>query len=262
MRVYWYEQTITDVPSGEAWLGPGELEYLSRMRFPKRRADWLLGRWTAKNAVAIFLDLPRNPAGLRAVEILPAVSGAPEAFLRAQPAAVSISLSHREGVAICALAAGQVFLGCDIEKIETHSDAFVFDYFSAEEQELAQKTPLADRPRILTLLWSSKESALKALREGLRLDPRRVIVTFADTPTRKYAEGSTGVQWDSLQHSLLHGDWSPLQARNGANQIFYLWWNQAGQFVRTLLASPPPDLPVYLTSKNRFANAQAGENGL
>ncbi len=52
------------------------------------------------------------------------------------------------------------------------SDAFVADYFAPEEQTLIAHSSPADRELMLALLWSAKESALKALREGLRLDTR------------------------------------------------------------------------------------------
>ena len=55
--------------------------------------------------------------------------------------------------------------------IEPRSDAFVADYFTIEEQALVARASAADRDRILALLWSGKESALKALREGFDSTP-------------------------------------------------------------------------------------------
>lgn len=69
-------------------------------------------------------------------------------------------------------------LGCDLELIEPHSDALVADYFTADEQAMVARTLAADRSRGLDLLWSAKESALKGLRVGLRLDIRCVSVTL------------------------------------------------------------------------------------
>ena len=64
-------------------------------------------------------------------------------------------------------------LGCDLEVIEPRSEEFVADYFTTEEQKMVSQAPIADRSKLLALLWSAKESALKALREGLRFDTRR-----------------------------------------------------------------------------------------
>ena len=41
------------------------------MRFAKRRADWQLGRWTAKHAVAACLQLPADLPSLASIEVRP-----------------------------------------------------------------------------------------------------------------------------------------------------------------------------------------------
>src|ERR1039457_2252479 len=103
MDVYWLEQTAADVPVENDWLHASEAVRLNGLRFPKRRADWRLGRWTAKHAVAVCLNLSLDHHSLAAIEIRPATSGAPEVFLANAPARASISLSHREGTAVCAV---------------------------------------------------------------------------------------------------------------------------------------------------------------
>lgn len=171
MNVYWLEQRGRDVPPLDDWLGPEEALRLSGLRFEKRRADWRLGRWTAKHAVSACLNLGRGSDSLREIEVRPAASGAPEVWLGGQVAPVTISLSHRGGAALCAVAVSNIALGCDLELSEPRSSAFIADYFTEEEQSL-----ISERPHIVTLLWSAKESALKALRVGLRLDTRSVQV--------------------------------------------------------------------------------------
>ena len=52
MHVYWLEQTEANVPEDNTWLSPREVAFADRLRFAKRRADWRLGRWTAKRAGA------------------------------------------------------------------------------------------------------------------------------------------------------------------------------------------------------------------
>ena len=39
----------------EAWLSSAELDHLSGLDRPKRRGDWLLGRWTAKGLLLAHL---------------------------------------------------------------------------------------------------------------------------------------------------------------------------------------------------------------
>ncbi|MGA7381749.1 MAG: 4'-phosphopantetheinyl transferase superfamily protein [Terriglobales bacterium] len=227
MNVYWLEQTEADVPEVNNWLSESEAVHLQGLRFAKRRADWRLGRWTAKCALSACLGVPAHPQVFKKIEIRPAPSGAPEVFVANRPAGVTISLSHRDGMAACAVAMSGVEMGCDLEMVEPRSDAFVADYFTSEEQAIVARAPAADRARLLALLWSAKESALKALHEGLRLDTRCVTVSpFA-------------ASFD------LNG-WSPLQVHYTGGQIFHGWWQQANSILRTVVAARPLDSPVPL----------------
>lgn len=226
MEIYWLEQSEAQVPEGNDWLSAGEADVLRGFRFAKRRADWRLGRWTAKNAVAMRLGAQLEPQGLRRIEIRAAASGAPEVFFEGERMPVSISLSHREGLGACVIGPPGMTLGCDLEFIEPHSATFAVDYFSVEEQELVLAAGLVNRDWLLALLWSAKESALKALQEGLRLDTRSVIVH----PGRIGASPAS--------------QWNPLRARCTDGKTLHGWWNQAGGFVRTVLATSARDLLV------------------
>ena len=145
MNAYWLEQAGADLPAENDWLSPRETACLERMRFAKRRDDWRLGRWTAKRALAVWLQVPAQPLVLAKIEIHPAPSGAPKAWFANKPATVSISLSHRAGKAMCAIAPPGVDLGCDLELIEPHSGAFVGDYFTADEQAWVAQGTAVDR---------------------------------------------------------------------------------------------------------------------
>jgi len=215
VEVGWLEQSEADLPADDGWLSAGERARLEGLRFPKRRLDWRLGRWTAKHAVARYLTLPDDSVVLAKLEIRAAPDGAPDVVFDGEPADVSMSLSHRDGRAMCAVAMPGTELGCDLELIEPRSDAFVADYFTAEEQALVAGTPVDLRPRMTTLLWSAKESALKALRQGLRLDTRCVTVELPE------AEPA--------------GLWHALQVR-GQGRRFDGWWSADGNFVRTVVA--------------------------
>jgi 4'-phosphopantetheinyl transferase len=246
MDVYWLEQTEADVPAENDWLSVSETIRLNGMRFAKRRADWRLGRWTAKRAVAAYLDMSLHPAALSAIEIRPAPSGAPEVFIAQRRAAIAISISHRAGTAACALARAGAALGCDLETIEARSDAFVADYFTTEEQALVARA--ADPPRLANLIWSGKESALKALRAGLRLDTRCVIVSPFDGPGRggENGEGREENSAFGVRSSPGVDSWQPLHVRYDNNQSFHGWWQLKGNLLRTTVAAPPPFPPILL----------------
>ena len=236
-NVYWLEQTESDVPADNDWLSANEAIRLNAMRIPKRRADWRLGRWTAKSALSSYLHLPAALDSFKDMEICAAPDGAPEAFVDRHPAAVAISLSHSFGKAICVVAASNLHLGCDLERIEPRSPAFVADYFTKTEQTRITQALAEDRNRLVTLLWSAKESALKALRAGLRLDTRSVVV-------------------DPFVPSFDLNVWSPLnvryvgqglpEGRLAGDHIFNGWWRATDSIVRTLVAAPAPDLPIPL----------------
>jgi len=241
MDVYWLEQTEADLPAVNDWLSTNEAVRLDGMRFPKRNADWRLGRWTAKRALAVYLNLHSHPPNLTDIEVRPAPSGAPEVFIANQPAGITISLSHRAGVAACAVTLAGTELGCDLEIIEPRSDAFVADYFATEEQELIGRTSAADRCQLLALLWSAKESALKALRTGLRLDTRSVTVRAPWDEGERAQDPALGFR---ASHGL--NSWQPLQAVYEGRQVFHGWWQNTGDLLRTMVACPPPAPPIFL----------------
>ncbi len=229
MDVYWLEQTETDVPPANDWLSASELLRLSTLRFAKRRSDWRLGRWTAKLALATCLDLPEDRRAMAQIAIHAAPSGAPEVFFNDQASSTTISLSHSSGRAICAVLPAVAALGCDLEHIESHSKAFVSDYFTTEEQALICRSHATDRPLLQALLWSAKESALKALHAGLRLDTRSVIVNVENVS------------------AVDHG-WRALKVRTD-NQNFHGWWRQNDDFIETVVADPAPSAPIPLQSR-------------
>src|SRR5271166_4744649 len=237
MDVYWLEQAEADVPAENDWLSASEAARLNAMRFAKRRADWRLGRWAAKRAVAAYLDVPGHRQALANIEVHAAPSGAPGFYTLNTAAPATISLSHRDGTALCAVAPSGAALGCDLEIIEPRSDAFVADYFTAEERALVARMSLEDRPRLLALLWSAKESALKALHEGLRLDTRSVVVTVVDALQRCGESGGKVAEDTALsfQQSCVNS-WRPLQVRYIEGHNFCGWWQQTGNLLRTLVA--------------------------
>jgi 4'-phosphopantetheinyl transferase len=233
MNVFWLEQTEADVPAENDWLSASEAVCLKGMRIAKRRTDWRLGRWTAKCALSVCLELPAHPQIFKKIEIRPAASGAPEVFFVDQPAKVTISLSHRDGIAACAVAPSGVDIGCDLEVVEPRTDAFVADYFTPEEQVMVTRASAAGRARLVALLWSAKESALKALHAGLRLDTRCVIV-------------------NPFAASFDLNGWSPLEVRYTGGVIFHGWWQLSRNILRTVVAAPPPDSPIPITLPCHF----------
>jgi 4'-phosphopantetheinyl transferase len=216
MSVLWFERSSCEIPSHNDWLSPGELNHLNELRFPKRRADWRLGRWTAKCAVS---SVSSDPLALADISIRAAPSGAPVVWIRGDPAPWRISLSHRAGIACCAISPDPIALGCDIELVEPRSPAFVSDYFTPAERSLITRNGNAEATRLTALLWSAKESALKALGVGLRADTRSVFVTDLHESNHLPSPGRV---------------WKPLRVQCASGNLDGAW-HLSGELVRTVV---------------------------
>ncbi len=224
MRIAWHSQGMGDVPSDDEWLSPLEASWIARMRFEKRSSEFRMGRWTAKNAVSLFLGRPCTPQALHAVEINRAPGGAPVPLVEGQPSPVSISMTDRADQAVCAVASREVGLGVDLELVEPRSDAFVTDFLTPSEQRLVGEAADPEEHGLrANLIWCGKESALKVLRTGLRRDTRSVEVSF---PEARSVDG-----------------WTAMLVRASEGTEFPGWWKRFGAFVLTVAASAPVEPP-------------------
>jgi 4'-phosphopantetheinyl transferase len=245
--MYWLTQKLVDVPENDDWLMHNEIICMNKLCFPKRRAEWRLGRWTAKCALLNVVPAPCGRlSDLKSlilnnarqtgrttneyfpqIEIRGAADGAPEAFVNDKLIPIALSISHRNEIGFCVINPFGFAVGCDVEMVESRSVDLVADYFTTEEQRLIAQAPEQDRHWLATLIWSAKESTLKALRQGLRLDTRRVVVDFDNTGNDE--------------------DWNPLIARQTeTSRTFHGWWRIDGKFVQTIVAEPFMEQPIAL----------------
>jgi len=229
--ISWLLQPAAALPDHDDWLAPAERAVQSGLRLAPRRAQWRLGRWTAKVALARGLGLA--PDDHPRLELRAAADGAPEPWLDGRPLPLVLSLSHCGEHGLVALAAAPVALGADLERVEARSPAFVRDYFTAAEQHWVAAAPAAPdadaRAERATLLWSAKESALKALRTGLRRDTRSVEVTVLPAAlTAPAAPPATAA-----------APWAPLAVHDleGA-RTFSGRWRRIGEHLLTVVAEP------------------------
>lgn len=224
-------QSATDVPPGDDWLTPWEVQFAASRQVPKRREEWRLGRWTAKLAVRDWL----GAGPVSEIEIRPRPDGAPEAVVRGGLCPCAISISHSHGRAICAVGPSGSSPGCDIELVEEREPSFVADYFTGAEFAYIASLPEAVRALATTLVWSAKESALKAIGEGLRLDTREVEVV-----TDGLRLAGAGAAWRRLDVVR----WTPRTTFPG-------WWRYEAPFVLVVAApSALLDEPTYHSTHN------------
>ena len=216
---------IGSVPDHDRWLTGPEADRLNRLVHVKRRSESRLGRWTAKQAVALMIGTDLEPADLAEIVIRNAADGAPEVWSGDDLAGTPISMTDRADWAVTCVATSPVSLGCDLELVEPRSRLFVRDYFTPAEQ--AWVADRVDEHSLwANLIWSAKESALKVLREGLRRDTRSVEVRF---------DGNVAGQWRSFVVDEANGD------------RFTGWWQQFDQFVLTVCADRVIEPPRPLT---------------
>lgn len=221
VEITWMQSGSVGAPP-EEFLSTAEMEKLAQMRFPRRREEWLLGRWTAKRLLCVVVPALAGASPLEWT-IANELDGQPFVLVDGQRLAGCLSISHRAGRAACAWTPDTgVGLGIDLERIEPRSQAFVTDYFTATEQALVVGPA---RERDVVLVWSAKEAMLKALGKGLRLDTRSVEVL-------------------RIAKDKNEAGWSPLAVRCPARPELAWWagWQAGDGFVITLaLCGERPD---------------------
>jgi 4'-phosphopantetheinyl transferase len=234
--IHWLLQTNAAHPDLARGIPPAgmlsevETAVFDRLKSPKRRRDWLLGRWTAKQLLRQVIQQQHGHCvPLNAISILAGADGAPTASVNSEfkryNFQFTISISHAGDVALCAaLEQPDWPLGVDVEQIAPRPPNFVADYFTAEEQAQVAATTPAQRDALVTAIWSAKESALKALRQGLNLDTRAVDCAFTPAAALPDAWTSCAITLDAAR---LRG--TPSVSLSG-------WWQVQGNYVLTLAA--------------------------
>lgn len=239
--LHFLSQGMADPPAHDEWLSPIEAGYVARLRFPKRRTEFRLGRWTAKKALALYLGRGAAPSDLASVVIDRAPDGAPAPLVDGRPAGAYITMTDRADQAVCVVGPPGARTGCDLELVEPRTDLFVLDYLTAAEQALVLAAESDDERALLAnLVWCGKESSLKVLRTGLRRDTRTVEVSF---PPGAAVRG-----------------WRPLEVRTVEGGHHHGWWQRFGAFVLTVAATAPFDPPAPLVDPPSLSTAVPAES--
>ncbi len=188
-------------PGDEALLCGAERARLAALHVPRRRAEWLVGRATAKAVVVAALkEAFPGPWSRAAVEIATQASGMPCArlateargvagFTPGQRLPVSVSISHTQGNAVCAATcpprAGAPLRvrGVDLGVIEQRSRELVADFFTDDEQRYVREGPAEEHDLRANLIWCAKEAVLKTVGLGLTIDTLEVSCRPGSGPT-------------------------------------------------------------------------------
>ena len=237
-EILWHACGMADVSSSDAWLADRERDRFASMRYPKRRTEAMLGRWTAKTTTCLVLGLPPVAENLAQVVVRNAPDGAPEVFVNGDRIDWVIAMTDRADWAVTALRRGVERIGVDLEVVEERSRRFVEDYFTPLEQASVAD---GDRSLMANLIWSAKESSLKVLRTGLRRDTRSVEVRLQP------GDGST---------------WSPFTVDVDSGVRHHGWWIRYRSFVLTVAAEAPVPPPESLSEPTPLAGAEPSHGWL
>jgi 4'-phosphopantetheinyl transferase len=257
--IYWTLINSQEVQlEPRSFLSPIELDQFNLFRFPKRRDEWLLGRWAAKT---LLHSLPAfQQFSLDQIEICNTPHGAPFINLPGQiiPAG-RLTISHSGTLALCAFTSSlDMYVGADLEKIEPRTGTFVLDYFTPAEIQLVDTCPAETRAALVTLVWSTKESMLKALQVGLRWDTRKVEVQEVrrdGIPPLHPIAASPGI-WQEIRvgETVANGFIQPASALDSGTcgtatpdtgtLDWAAWWQRLDGFILTLAcyATRPSDI--------------------
>lgn len=150
---------ISDIILPDEILSNKELEKYSSFKIPKRKKEWLAGRFAAKTVINKIFD---SSFSLKEIPITYDENGRPLCLLNGKEYLLSITHSGDWAAAIVN-DENTGFLGIDIEKIEVRSKFWNEDYFHKDEAK-------DGNPEHLTKLWTIKEAILKALAVGLTVN--------------------------------------------------------------------------------------------
>lgn len=155
---------LPELLKGVPLLHPKEKEYLDSLRFVKRQASFLLGRITAK--IALAEQHPVWPLNSILVD-----SGVFQFPVVRHPGLqnVQASISHSGDFGITLAFPEEHPMAVDLESVKEKNPEAMKSQMTLSEQQLLEQLPLP-APVGYTLLWTMKEGLSKALRTGMTMD--------------------------------------------------------------------------------------------
>ena len=142
-------------------LHPDELKIWKNYPSTKRKNDFIIGRYTAKQALNAI-----HRSSLSQINIMPGSFGQP--ILKYPEIPFEISISHKANYAVALLFPKEQPMGVDIEIILDTNRKFLLDQFTAYERLAFCNHKQS--AKAIAMLWSAKESLSKALKTGLTLN--------------------------------------------------------------------------------------------
>jgi phosphopantetheinyl transferase len=154
-----------------------ELSTAAEFRLHKRREEWLLSRYAAKQ-LALRQGIATDPRTC--------IVARPELWVDGSPTTWFVSLSHSEPYAAAAIAHEPV--GIDVQVIRPLDQRAAHLFLSDEETEAMRACSLE---HVLLHFWSAKEAAWKQNSEE--------FLTLREVPLRLLEERSDGLLFDRAE---------------------------------------------------------------
>lgn len=138
-----------------------EAAYYKTLKFEKRKRDYLIGRYAAKQAVAALLQ----ERDLRSILIKHGVFNQPIVSC-GDKHNIQVSITHCDELGAAVAFPEAHPMGIDLQKINTSKREVIESQATEAEKEMIT-TLLCPYDTFLTLLWTTKEALSKVLRTGL-----------------------------------------------------------------------------------------------
>ncbi len=144
--------------SADAWLSAAEAQRIARA-VTKRRREYILGRYAAKTALAVWHNTP-------SLATYTIATGAFDQPVAASASQADVTLAHTADAAIAIAHERGHPMGVDLETIAPERADVVRTQVGVKELPSAQASRYNEVTQLF-LLWSAKEALSKALRCGL-----------------------------------------------------------------------------------------------
>jgi 4'-phosphopantetheinyl transferase len=141
-----------------------------------------------------------------------------------------ISISHSHDRGLCAIGISDTVVGCDLERVESRIDGFAQEWFTYSEREAIACARTDERDLLVTLVWSAKESALKALGLGLTISTQAITV--------RIVEPGSESGWNALDVRLAD-----------TPEPLFGWWRRDGDDLVTIVTAARLPQPVSLVDQ-------------
>ena len=284
--MWWLARAEWHLPGDDSWLSDAEAAYANAQRFTKRRVEFLIARWTAKQALCRALALPAVPGTLRRIEVRHEPSGAPLACLDAQPVGLPISLTDRAGWAVCLLgprppgtgwASGTPGTGWADPSHGTRGAGWAGTTNGAGLAAGPGAGAGAGRIGCDLELVEARSDAF--VRDYLTPSERRYVDAAADRETRYLAANliwsakesglkvlTTGLRRDTRSVEVAvgtgAGGWAELTVRTTEGAAFAGWWCRFGAFILTVATERELPAPASFDDPPLLAAAEPSHTWL